>query len=60
MKNLFDILSREEQKEKKHCQKELLFFLDYYKEVAGRSEKMKIYFDEQIEFFVEMLKLIGR
>jgi len=53
------MLSKEMKKEKKHLEKELLFFLTYYKEVSARSEKMKAYFDEQIEIIVERLKEIG-
>ena len=53
------MLSKEMKKEKKHLEKELLFFLTYYKEVSGRSEKIKTFFDEQIEIIVERLKEIG-
>jgi hypothetical protein len=53
------MLNRETKKEKKHLEKELLFFLSYYREVSGRSEKVKAYFDEQIEIIVERLKEIG-
>ncbi len=47
------MLNKEMKKEKKHLEKELLFFLNYYKEVSGRSEKTKAYFDEQIEIIVK-------
>jgi len=60
MRNLFDMLSREEQKEKRNLQKELLTILSFYKEVAGRSEKLKLFFDEEIERIVEILKELGR
>jgi hypothetical protein len=53
------MLNKEMKKEKKHLEKELLFFLTYHKEVSGRSEKMRAYFDEQIEIIVERLKEIG-
>ena len=53
------MLNRELKKEKKHLEKELLFFLSYYKEVSARSEKIKAYFDEQIQIIIERLKEIG-
>jgi hypothetical protein len=53
------MLSKELKKEKKHLEKELLFFLSYYNEVAGRSPKVKAYFDEQIEEMTDRLKEIG-
>ncbi len=55
----FNMLNKEMKKEKKHLEKELLFFLNYHKEVSGRSEKTKAYFDEQINIIVERLKEIG-
>jgi hypothetical protein len=54
------MLSKEMKKEKKHLEKELLFFLSYYREVSGRSEKLKAYFDEQIALMIERLKEIGQ
>ena len=53
------MLSKELKKEKRLLEKELLFFLSYYKEVSGRSEKTKAYFDEQIQIITERLKEIG-
>jgi hypothetical protein len=53
------MLSKEDKKDKKHLEKELLFFLSYYKKVTSSSEKMKAYFDEQIEIITEKLKEIG-
>ncbi|WP_163307771.1 hypothetical protein [Dysgonomonas sp. 521] len=53
------MLNRELKKEKKHLKKELIFLLSYYKEVSNRSEKLKEYFDEQIEIITEKLKEIG-
>ena len=47
------------EKRKKVLEKELLFFLSYYKEVSSRSEKVKDYFDSQIEIITEKLKEIG-
>jgi len=58
-KQYLTMLSKEERKEKKHLEKELIFFLSYYREVAVRSEKLKSYFDEQIEIITEKLKEIG-
>ncbi|MDR0371574.1 MAG: hypothetical protein LBH80_06955 [Prevotellaceae bacterium] len=53
------MLNKEMQKEKKHLEKELLFFLSYHKEVSCRSEQMKTFFDEQIDIIIERLKEIG-
>ncbi|GAB6121025.1 hypothetical protein [Dysgonomonas termitidis] len=53
------MLNREMRKEKKELEKELIFLLSYYKEVSARSEKLKQYFDEQIEIITEKLKEIG-
>jgi len=53
------MLSAEEKKEKKHLEKELIFFLSYHREISARSEKLRIYFDEQIEIITERLKEIG-
>jgi len=53
------MLSKETKKEKKRLEKELQFFLTYYREVSGRSKKMKDYFDEQIEIITESFKEIG-
>ena len=54
------MLGKEEKREKKHLEKELIFHLSYYKEVATRSEQLKRYFDEQIEIIIERLKEIGQ
>ena len=54
------MLSREEKKEKRNLEKELLTLLSLYKEIAGRSEKLKLYFDEEIDRIVEVLKELGR
>lgn len=53
------MLSKEEKQEKKHLEKELIFFLTYYIEVTSRSVNMKYYFDEQITIITERLKEIG-
>lgn len=53
------MLNKELKKEKKELEKELIFLLSYYKEVSVRSEKLKKYFDEQIEIITEKLKEIG-
>jgi len=53
------MLNKEMKKEKKVLEKELLFFLSYYKEVSSRSLKVKEYFDSQIEIITEKLKEIG-
>jgi hypothetical protein len=53
------MLSKEDKREKKRLEKELIFFLSYYKEVTARSEKIEFYFDEQIEIITEQLKELG-
>lgn len=53
------MMSKEMKKEKKHLEKELIFFLSYYKEVTCRSEQMKAYYDEQIEAITNRLKELG-
>ncbi|MBP6611042.1 MAG: hypothetical protein KA206_08120 [Paludibacter sp.] len=53
------MLNNEMKKEKKVLEKELLFFLSYYKEVSSRSDKLKVYFDLQIEIITDKLKEIG-
>lgn len=46
--------------EKEKLKKDLDFYLDYYKEVAARSEKIREEFDREIERIVEALKQIGK
>ena len=53
------MLDKDERKEKKHLEKELIFYLSYYGEMSSRSEKVKTYFDEQIAIITERLKEIG-
>ncbi|GAB6008809.1 hypothetical protein [Dysgonomonas reticulitermitis] len=53
------MLNKELKKEKRELEKELVFLLSYYKEVSARGEKLKQYFDEQIEIITERLKEIG-
>lgn len=53
------MLSAKEKKEKRQLEKELIFFLSYYKEVISRGEKIRVYFNEQIEIITERLKEIG-
>jgi len=54
------VLSREEKREKKNLEKELLTILSLYKEVVWRSEKLKSYFDDEINRIIELLKELGR
>lgn len=54
------MLSNEEKREKKFLEKELLTILSLYKEVAWRSEKVKAYFDDEIERIIKALKELGR
>lgn len=56
-------MDKETQKEKKRLQRDLLMYLELYKEIAGRGDggqQVKDYFDEQIERIEERLKEIGR
>lgn len=55
------MLDKETRKEKQKLQKELEFYLDYYKEISGRNAMRTLaHFDEQIEIIIERLKQIGR
>jgi hypothetical protein len=54
------MLSREEEKEKKDLQKDLLTILSFYRDVSMRSQQVKLYLDEEIERIVERLKELGR
>lgn len=54
------MLTKEERKEKKELTKELLFFLDNYKEVSPRGQQIKDYFDDKISDITEKLKQIGK
>jgi hypothetical protein len=53
------MLSEEEKKEREELEKELIFYLNYYKEVASRSDKLKRAFDKEIEEITTRLKEIG-
>ena len=54
------MLSRQEKREKKELENELLYFLSYYNEIMPRaSQEMKNFIDERIEFITEKLKEIG-
>ncbi len=56
-------MDKETAKEKKRLQRDLLLYLELYKEIAGRgdgAQQTKDYFDEQIETITERLKEIGR
>ncbi|WP_297832811.1 hypothetical protein [uncultured Rikenella sp.] len=56
-------MDKETAKEKKRLQRDLLLYLELYKEVAGRGDggqQVKEFFDEQIEKIEERLKEIGR
>ena len=54
------MLSKEEEKEKRNLQKDLLTILSYYRDVSLRSEQVKLYLDEEIERIIEKLKELGR
>ena len=53
-------MDKQTKREKARLKKDLEFYLDYYKEVSGRSEKIKEAFDREIERIVEALKEIGK
>ena len=46
--------------EKRALQKDLEFYLEYYKELSSRSEQMKIVIDLEIAKLIEKLKEIGK
>ena len=54
------MLDEEEKKEKELLEKELIFYLNYYKEVTSRSKKIKSVFDKEIEEITQRLKEIGK
>lgn len=57
------MLDKETRKEENRLKKELDFYLDFYKEIAGRgdlSAKTLAHFNEQIDIIIERLKEIGR
>ncbi len=53
------MLSEEEKREREELAKELIFYLNYYKEVTSRSDKLKYAFDQEIEEITKRLKEIG-
>jgi hypothetical protein len=53
-------LDKETKKRKKKLRNDLDFYLDYYKDVAARSEQIKEAFDREIEEIIEALKEIGK
>lgn len=46
--------------EKKKLQKDLLFYLEFYKELSSRSPKMKKVVDLEIKKLVQKLKELGK
>lgn len=46
--------------DKNKLQKDLLFYLEFYKELSGRSPKMKKVVDLEIKKLVEKLKELGK
>jgi len=46
--------------EKSKLQKDLLFYLEFYKELSGRSPKMKKVVDLEIKKLVQKLKELGK
>jgi hypothetical protein len=54
------MLSKEEKKEKRNLEKDLLTILSFYKDVSMRSEQIKRFMDEEIERIIEKLKELGR
>lgn len=54
------MLTQSEIKEKRELQKELLFFIENYKEIAHRAPQVADYYNQQIFLIVERLKELGR
>jgi hypothetical protein len=54
------IMEKETRKLKAKLKKDLNFYLDNYKEVSVRSEKIKAEFDREIEQIIEVLKQLGK
>ena len=48
------------QNEKNKLQKDLLFYLEFYKELSSRSPQMKKVVDLEIKKLVEKLKQLGK
>ncbi|MBA0883848.1 hypothetical protein [Flavobacterium undicola] len=46
--------------EKNKLQKDLLFYLEFYKELSGRSPQMKKVVDLEIKKLVQKLKELGK
>ena len=55
-----NILSNEEKKRKKKLLNDLKFYLENYKEVTSRGQKIKDAFDFEIERIIEELKDLGK
>ncbi len=53
-------MDEEKRKLKKKLKEDLDFYLDNYKEVSARSERIKAEFDREIEEIVETLKQLGK
>ncbi|WP_298822965.1 hypothetical protein [uncultured Capnocytophaga sp.] len=54
------MLSNEEKKRKKKLLNDLKFYLENYKEVTSRGQKIKNAFDFEIERIIEELKDLGK
>jgi hypothetical protein len=52
-------MDKETKKEKKKLEKDLMFYLNYFKELSARSERMRTVAEKEIENIVERLKEIG-
>jgi hypothetical protein len=53
-------MEKEKRKLKAKLKKDLNFYLDNYKEVSVRSERIKAEFDWEIEKIIEVLKQLGK
>jgi len=51
-------MDRRTKREKRDLRRDLEFYLDYYKDITTRSERMKRAVDHEIERIVEALKQI--
>lgn len=47
---------RKEERERRNLEKDLLFYLRYYRRVSFRSERIRAEFEYEIDRLVELLK----
>jgi len=54
------MITKEEKKRKKKLWADLKFYLDNYKEITLRGEKIRKAFDAEVDSIIEELKRIGK